>query len=166
MLISLIGMPGSGKSSVGRLVADALGCPLIDLDECIEKAAGKPIPEIFAESGEAGFRKLEAEQLRKTLARYGGQTAVLSPGGGTVTLPGAPALLREKSLCIWLRASLETLQAHLQGDASRPLLSQPGSLQALLEARESLYAEAAEVILDTDGLSPEEIADEIIISVL
>lgn len=166
MLITLTGMPGSGKTTVGRIVADALGCPFMDLDALIEKKAGKAIPDIFAADGEAGFRKLEGQLLKQTVAKYAQSDAVLALGGGSVTLPGAQALLQEKTLCIYLRASLATLEARLQGTGGRPLLAEPGSLQRLLAEREPLYEAAAHVTLDTDGASPETLADEIIISVL
>ena len=165
---------GSGKTSVGRLVADALGCPFFDLDELIVKEAGKEIPALFAEEGEAGFRSREAKLLKQTVSKYaGGETlsAVLALGGGAVTGPGAAALLRDKTLCVWLQASVEALTERLSTEAStRPLLAgeMPLSerLATLLEARGPLYEQAAQIVLDTDGATPEELADEIIISVL
>jgi len=175
MLIALTGMPGSGKTTVGRILADALGCPFMDLDELIEKKAGKPIPQIFAEDGEAAFREWEGKQLKQTVSKYAGADAVLALGGGSVCLPGAAQLLQDKTLCIYLRASVDTLAARLQGASGRPLLSgtAPSQLEALtatlatlLAAREALYDQAAHVTLDTDGVTPEAIADEIIISVL
>lgn len=166
MLITLTGMPGSGKTTVGRIVADALGCPFMDLDTLIEKKAGKSIPDIFAAEGEAGFRLLEGIMLKQTVAKFAQSDAVLALGGGTVTLPGAPALLQEKTLCIYLKASLETLAPRLQHTGDRPLLAAPGDLERLLAEREPLYETAAHVTLDTDGASPETLADEIIISVL
>lgn len=157
---------GSGKTSVGALVADALGCPFLDLDELIVHEAGCSIPEIFAREGEEGFRKREAETLKKTVGRYGQSTAVLALGGGTPCLPGAAQLLREKSLCIWLRAQAETLEARLAGERdTRPMLK-TRTLEELLAEREKDYLAAAHLVLDTDGLSPAEIADEIIISCL
>ena len=122
MLITLTGYMGCGKSTVGSLVADALGCPFLDLDALIEKKAGKTIPQIFAADGEAAFRQLEKKLLEETVKKHAGGTAVLALGGGTVTVPGAPALLHEKTLCIWLRATLETLLSRLDGGTgNRPL---------------------------------------------
>ena len=165
MLIVLTGFMGSGKSTVGRLVADALGCPFMDLDQLIVKKAGRSIPEIFAAEGERGFRRLEKQLLEQTVARYGENTAVLALGGGTVTIPGVPAFLQEKTLCIYLQASLETLERHLEGQKEgRPLAGE--GLAERLAAREPLYAAAAHVTIGTDSLSPEEITDEIIISCL
>ena len=104
MLIALTGFMGSGKTSVGRLVADALGCPFLDLDDIIVKKAGRSIPEIFRADGEKGFRRLEKDALEKTVAKYAENTAVLALGGGTVTVSGAVKLLQEKTLCIYLEA--------------------------------------------------------------
>ena len=165
MLIALTGFMGSGKTTVGRIVADALGCPFLDLDQVIEKKAGRSIPDIFRADGEAGFRRLEKDALEKTLARYAENTAVLALGGGTVTVPGAVQLLQEKTLCIYLQADIESLKARLEGQtAGRPLAGD--GMAARLEQRAPLYEAAAHVIVDTVGLSPEEIADEIIISCL
>ena len=165
MLIALTGYMGSGKSTVGALVADALGCPFIDLDEVIVKKAGLSIPEIFAADGERGFRRLEKQALEKTVAKYAENTAVLSLGGGTVTIPGAVQLLQGSTLCIYLEASPETLQRRLQGQTDgRPLADD--HFAERLSQREPLYRAAAHITIETEGLSPEEITDEIIISCL
>lgn len=165
MLITLTGFMGSGKTSVGRVVADALGCPFIDLDEVIVKKAGRSIPEIFEADGEAGFRKLERQALEKTVAKYAESTAVLALGGGTVTVPGAVDLLQNKTICIYLKASSETLRLRLEGASEgRPLAGE--GWEERLASREPLYEASAHIILETDGLTPEEIADEIIISCL
>ena len=165
MMITLTGFMGSGKTTVGKVLADFLGCPFMDLDDLIVKKAGKSIPEIFAEDGEPAFRQLEARLLRQTVEKYTENTVVLALGGGAVTAPASAALLREKTVCIYLRATLETLQSRLEGEtAGRPLAD--ASLADRLAAREPLYEQTAHVIIDTDGLSPEEIADEIIISAL
>ena len=156
---------GSGKSSVGTLVADALGCPFLDLDKIIVKKAGCGIPEIFAAEGEKGFRRREKEALEKTLAKYAENTAVLALGGGTVTLPGAVQLLQDKTLCIYLQADLETLQTRLEGQTQgRPLADE--HMAERLAQREPLYQAAAHITIDTAGLTPEEVMDEIIISCL
>ena len=165
MMITLTGFMGSGKTTVGKVLADFLGCPFMDLDDLIVKKAGKSIPEIFTEDGEAAFRQLEARLLRQTVEKYTENTVVLALGGGAVTAPASAALLREKTVCIYLRATLETLQSRLEGEtAGRPLAD--ASLADLLAAREPLYEQTAHVIIDTDGLSPDEVADEIIISSL
>lgn len=165
MLLALTGFMGSGKTTVGVLVADALGCPFTDLDALIVKKAGRSIPEIFAAEGERGFRRLEKRALEESVAKYAENTAVLALGGGTVTLPGAVKLLRENTLCIYLKAPLEVLQQRLEGQKEgRPLADD--QLPGRLEQREPLYEAAAHIVIDTSGLAPEEIADEIIISCL
>lgn len=165
MLIALNGFMGSGKSTVGALLSDALGCPFLDLDTLIEKQAGRSIPAIFQAEEEAGFRRLEKKVLEETVRKYAENTAVLSLGGGTVTVPGAVELLQSQTLCIYLRARIETLEARLEGQtAGRPLAS--GDLAARLSSREPLYEASAHIVLDTDGCTPEEITDEIIISCL
>ena len=164
-MITLTGFMGSGKTTVGKVLADFLGCPFMDLDDLIVKKAGKSIPEIFAEDGEPAFRQLEARLLRQTVEKYTENTVVLALGGGAVTAPASAALLREKTVCIYLRARLETLLLRLEGEtAGRPLAD--ASLADRLAAREPLYEQTAHVIIDTDGLSPDEVADEIIISSL
>ncbi len=164
-MITLTGFMGSGKTTVGKVLADFLGCPFMDLDDLIVKKAGKSIPEIFAQDGEPAFRQLEARLLRQTVEKYTENTVVLALGGGAVTAPASAALLHEKSVCIYLRATLETLLARLEGEtAGRPLAG--ASLADRLAAREPLYEETAHVVIDTDGLTPEEVADEIIISSL
>ena len=165
MMITLTGFMGSGKTTVGKVLADFLGCPFIDLDDLVVKKAGKSIPDIFAQDGEPAFRELEAQVLRKTVAKYAESAAVLALGGGAVLAPASAALLREKTVCIYLRATLDTLLARLAGEtAGRPLAD--ASLADRLASREPIYEETAHVIIDTDGLSPDEVADEIIISAL
>ena len=193
MMIALAGFMGSGKTTVGKVLADFLGCPFMDLDDLVVKKAGKSIPDIFAQDGEPAFRLLEAQMLRKTVEKYAESTAVLALGGGAVLAPASAALLREKTVCIYLRATLDTLLQRLAGEtAGRPLLNEipgqagndggsvvmpgPGSsvmpgpdrasVSARLAAREPIYEETAHVVIDTDGLSPDEVADEIIISAL
>lgn len=165
MLIALTGFMGCGKTTVGRGLAEALGCPFVDLDEEIVRKAGRDIPTIFSQDGEAGFRRLEKQALERMVARYAESTAVLSLGGGTVTIPGAVALLQEKTLCIYLRATLETLRARLEGQTAGRPLAQEG-LQERLNARLPLYESASQVVLDTDDATPEALIDEIIISCL
>ena len=165
MLITLTGFMGSGKTTVGKVLADFLGCPFYDLDDLVVKKAGKTIPEIFAQDGEPAFRQLEARLLRQTVEKYGENTAVLSLGGGAVTTPASATLLNEKTVCIYLRATLETLLQRLEGQtAGRPLADD--ALAARLAEREPLYEKTAHVIVDTDGLAPDQVADEIIISAL
>ena len=165
MMITLTGFMGSGKTTVGKVLAGFLGCPFMDLDDLVVKKAGKSIPDIFSQDGEAAFRQLEARILRQQVEKYAENTVVLALGGGAVTTPASAALLHEKTVCIYLRATLDTLLARLAGEtAGRPLADD--AMAARLASREPLYEETAHVIIDTDGLAPDEVADEIIISAL
>ena len=164
-MITLTGFMGCGKSTVGKVLADFLGCPFMDLDDLVVKKAGKSIPEIFAEDGEPAFRLLEARLLRQTVEKYRENTAVLALGGGAVLSPASASLLHAETVCIYLRASLETLLGRLQGEtAGRPLAD--GALAERLASRIPLYEKTAHVILDTDDLDPGQVADEIIVSCL
>ena len=165
MMITLTGFMGSGKTTVGKVLADFLGCPFMDLDDLVVKKAGKSIPDIFAQDGEPAFRQLEAQVLRKTVEKYAESTAVLALGGGAILAPASAALLHEKTVCIYLRATLDTLLSRLSGEtADRPLADE--TMASRLAEREPIYEETAHVTIDTDGLSPDEVADEIIISAL
>ena len=164
MIISLTGFMGSGKTTVGRIVADALGCPFFDLDELVVKKAGKDIPAIFAEDGEPAFRAIEAESLKAFIKKYAQSTTVLALGGGTLQNALSAKLVKEKTICIYLQASVDTLKERLGDTTGRPLAS--GDWAPLLESRLATYEATAAITLDTEGLSPEEIADEIIIDCL
>ena len=165
MMITLTGFMGSGKTTVGKVLADFLGCPFVDLDEAVVQKAAKPIKTLFALYGEAAFRQMEAAVLRQTVEKYGENTVVIALGGGAVTTPASALLLREKTVCIYLKTSLETIQQRLEGETEgRPLADD--KLSERFAEREPLYEKTAHVIVDTDGLSPEEVADEIVISCL
>ena len=165
MMITLTGFMGSGKTTVGKVLADFLGCPFMDLDDLVVKKAGKSIPDIFAQDGEPAFRELEAQVLRKTVAKYAESAAVLALGGGAGLPPASGSPPHGKDGCRYLRATLDTLLARLAGEtAGRPLAD--ASLADRLAAREPIYEKTAHVVIDTDCLSPDEVADEIIISAL
>ncbi len=131
MIISLIGMMGCGKSSVGRELSERLCCPFIDLDSYIETHEGRSIPEIFRESGEDHFRSLELKALREVVSEWDSLSAnlVLALGGGTPTREECAKILSEKTICIFLKASRETILSHLEGTsaASRPMLKTSAS---------------------------------------
>ena len=164
MIISLTGFMGSGKTTVGHIVADALGCPFFDLDDIVVKKAGKSIPDIFEHDGEPAFRTIEAECLKGFVKKYANSTLVLALGGGTLQNASSAKLIKEKTICIYLQASTETLKQRLGNPTGRPLAS--GDWQQILEKRLATYESTAVITLDTDGLSPEQIADEIIIDCL
>ena len=140
--VVLIGMPGCGKSAVGRALARRLGKEFLDLDRLIEAEAGKPIPEIFAEEGEDAFRALESAAARKAGARTG---CILSTGGGVVTRPENYAPLHQNGVIVHLTRSLEKLPT-----AGRPV-SQSTDLRALWRRREPLYQSFADLTADNNG---------------
>lgn len=158
--LALIGFMGSGKTTVGRLVAEMLGLNLVDLDEVIAAQAGQSIPEIFAREGEAGFRRREREALLGISGRKG---LVLATGGGIVVDPENVADLRRHGSVVFLRASLAEITARVGGGSSRPLWAgrPPEELAELWSAREKLYLGAADYAVETDGRDPAEVAGEI-----
>lgn len=138
----LIGMPGCGKTTIGTLLAEALGRTFVDLDEKIASAAGKTIPEIFAQDGETVFRDWET----RILAEYGKQSSlVLSTGGGCVTQPRNYPLLHQNGVLFWLQRDLSLLPTD-----GRPL-SQRSPLEALYEARRAQYAAFSDAVVDNNG---------------
>ena len=145
--IILVGLPGSGKSTVGRRVARRLGRPFLDFDSEIERREGRSIAQIFASDGEQCFRQLELA-LTKELALTGGM--VLAPGGGWTTIPGATALLRPPARMIYLRVKAEVAIGRiLRGRRIRPLLQTADPLETLrqlLAKREAGYLEADHVV--------------------
>jgi len=156
--VALVGLPGAGKSVVARLLAARLGRAAVDLDAAVEAAAGEPVAAIFARSGEAAFRALEAAALGAALD---GGAGVIACGGGLVTAPGPRATLRARCLTVWLEVAPDEAARRLgAGAAARPLLaSDPRArLAELLAARAPLYAEVADARVATDGLAPEEVA--------
>lgn len=159
----LVGMMGAGKSAVGAALADRLGRPFEDTDARIEAREGRSIPAIFAEDGEGAFRKRE----RETVLGLSGSSSVVALGGGAVAQPGMRALLAEGGVVVWLRATPETLLARVGQGEGRPLLrgldeaGRRERLSALLAEREAHYG-SADLIVDTDGRSVEEVAEAVL----
>ena len=140
--VILIGMPGSGKSTVGRLLAEKLGRPLLEADKELEKAAGMSIPVIFANEGEAGFRKRETRIL-SDLGKQSG--TVISTGGGCVTREENYPLLHQNGVIVWVRRDLNCLARE-----GRPL-SLNADLSAMYAVRAPLYERFADFAVDNDG---------------
>ena len=157
----LVGMMGSGKTSTGRPLAERLGYGFVDADAVIEQAAGCSIPEIFERDGEAGFRKLESKVLSAISQRH---SLVVATGGGVVTQPENWGLLHS-GIVIWLDVVPEQLMERLRSDNTvRPLLQTEdpdAALNALLEQRRPLYAEADLTVVINDE-APETVADGIL----
>ena len=182
---------GCGKSSVGRELSQLLCCPFMDLDQVIEERAGRTIPEIFSQDGEPAFRQMELEALQYVVSDTDHEqptgSMVLALGGGAVMTAECAEIVHSDTICIYLRASVNTLMEHLSGKTdNRPLLSQKHSLnetstrhceesegrrgnleletriKELMALRSDTYEKTAHIIIDTDGKSVEAVASEII----
>ena len=162
MNVYLVGMPGSGKSSVGRALAPLLSLPFVDLDEEVEQQAGRSVAEIFERGGEGTFRLAESRALAAVAA---GGRAVVACGGGIVLDPSNRALLTSSGVVVYLEAGLEILRARVGDGAGRPLLRSGDSqaqLEALLVDREPLYRSVAEHVVDAErdaGAVAEDLAE-------
>lgn len=191
MNIALTGFMGCGKTSVGKALSSLLPeYSLIDLDEYIESMTGRRIPDIFKEDGEPAFRNLEAQALANIFTHAESATAaderrrkIISLGGGAITTEPCRKLLKEYAICFYLQAAIDTLATNLLDDSAcrtadaliprdRPLLNPEGGsmskemlrkrIQQLMTARAPLYESAADYIIPTDGLTPDQVAAHII----
>jgi shikimate kinase len=158
--IVLVGMPGSGKSAVGRRLAACLGLPFVDADEEIERAAGKPITDIFKDHGEAHFRDGE----RKVIARLlGCGPQVLATGGGAFMLAETRENIRRQGISVWIKAELPLLLRRVLRRNTRPLLHNDpkGVMLKLMETRYPVYA-CADITVESRDLPHDAIVQEII----
>ena len=149
--IFLVGPMGSGKSSVGRRLAQELGYSFLDSDDVIEERSGVDIPFIFEREGEAGFRARE-RRIIDELTRM--PRLVLATGGGAAMDPENRACLRERGHVVYLHASVDQQLRRTRGGRERPLLKDPDPravLTRLMALREPQYREIAEVVVDTDA---------------
>jgi shikimate kinase len=157
----LTGFMGSGKSSVGRVLAARLGCRFVDLDAEIVSAAGRSINDIFAQDGEQAFRSMESACLKRVLADG---RSVIATGGGIVMAEDNRSAMRRCGVVVYLFASLSQVLERLHGAADRPLFAgsdAPNSVKLLMDAREQFYADA-DIRIDTDEKSVEDVAAEIL----
>ena len=163
MNIVLIGMRGSGKTTVGSILARKSGRELVEMDELIVRRAGMSIPEIVAKHGWAKFRDIEAELTPEVSRR---NNVVISTGGGVVTRENNIRELKMNGTLVWLEASVETLLERIRHDNNRPPLAngrtQHEDMEIILRERQPLYRKAADLIVDTENRTPEEAAEEII----
>ena len=160
--IILVGPMGSGKSAVGRLLAQRLDLALVDSDTEIEARTGVDIAYIFEREGEAGFRSREAEVLDDITQR---PRVLVATGGGAVLDPGTRERMRSRGCVVYLRTSVDQQLARTRRGAQRPLLMSPdprGTLERLMGQRAALYEEVADVIVDTDGRKVGAVVDEIV----
>ena len=161
--IVLMGFMGAGKTTIGKKLAKALECEFIDTDEWIEKEKGRKISDIFAEDGEAVFRDMETDLLKRLQGSE--EKFVLSIGGGMPVREENRALLRNLGIVIYLKTSKEEITRRVSGNKNHPLL-QGGDLEEkvtnLMNAREQIYVETAHVEVITDEKNPLEVIEEII----
>lgn len=162
MNIVLIGYRGTGKSTIGKILAEKLGMKVLSTDELIVRRAGKRIPEIVAESGWDRFRDIESEVIRDVSAM---DNIVVDAGGGVIIRPQNVEALRKNGKVFWLTAQIKTIAKRIHTDTERPSLTGNKSfideISEVLKQREPLYKEAAHHVIKTDNRKPEKIAEEI-----
>jgi shikimate kinase len=157
----LTGFMGSGKSSVGRVLAKRLSCPFIDLDSEIVAASGRSINDIFSEDGEQAFRSLETLCLERVLQ---GGRSVIATGGGAVIATENRVMMRDRGIVVNLVVSLSEVLQRLNGATDRPLFDgrdAPNRVKSLMDNRKQFYADA-DIRIDTDGKSVEDVSAEIL----
>jgi len=155
-------MRGSGKTAVGRILAEKLNKRFIEMDELIVQKMGLSIPDIVEKYGWDKFREVE-EEIARQVAEM--DNVVNATGGGVVTRESNIKELKKKGRLVWLKVSLDTLLSRIGDDPSRPSLtgkSRREDMATVLMDRASMYERAADFIVDTEGKTPAEVADEII----
>ena len=154
----LVGMPGSGKSTVGRLLAERLRMEFLDLDARIERDAGRTIDAIYAEDGEETFRDLEQAALAEVVSTEG---TVVSCGGGVVLRPANRERLKASARVVWLDVPSDVLDARVRGESrGRPIVTMTESLGPVAEQRRPLYREASTMVVDADR-APSDVAADV-----
>ena len=161
--IACVGLPGSGKSTVGRQLAKRLSLPFIDSDQVIEQRIGSSIREFFEREGEASFRELE-QNILDELTRSP-HSSIISTGGGAVLLPGNRKNLHERAIVVYLHAPPDEVFRRLRHDRNRPLLqvADPlGKLHDLYKLRDPLYRETAHIVIETGRPSVSALVNQIL----
>jgi shikimate kinase len=146
--VVLVGFMGSGKSTVGPLLADLLGWGFLDLDHAIEERTGRAVPALFAEGGEEAFRQLELQMAEEV---SGLDRHVVAAGGGAFVRPETRAALQRDALVVWLRVDLETALRRIPADGGRPLAGNRDIMRELFAVREPAYALADLSVEASDG---------------
>jgi shikimate kinase len=162
MNIYLIGMMGSGKSTVGKTLSEKMHKPFIDLDSEIEKGTGKNISEIFDTDGEEQFRKMETKQLKQY------SESIVACGGGIVLKDENREFINENGFTILLTASMEELSHRLSDSGNRPLLANDNTEEALTKLwleRQLHYLNTADFTIETDGENPKQLTEEILVQI-
>jgi shikimate kinase len=148
--VALVGLPGSGKSTIGRQLARRLGCSFLDTDQVIERRVGLSIREFFEREGEDAFRDLEQEVIDDLTQQ--GESCVLSTGGGAALRPANRQYLKQRTQTVYLHSAPEEVYRRLRHDRNRPLLqvADPlGRLRELYSMRDPLYRESARFVIET-----------------
>lgn len=159
--VVLVGLPGSGKSTVGRLVAEALQATCTDIDAIVTRKEGRPIAMIFAERGEDAFRQLERQEVEGALA---GPPSIIVPGGGWAAQPGALDLVSGRALLVYLKTRPDTASTRAAPQGNRPtLMGEDPTVQMrqLLGEREPFYLKA-DAQVETDRKPAEKVAAEVV----
>jgi shikimate kinase len=162
MNIYLIGMMGSGKSTVGKTLSKKMHKPFIDLDSEIEKGIGNNISEIFDIDGEEQFRKMETKQLKQY------SKSIVACGGGIILKDENRDFINENGITILLTASMEELSHRLSNSGNRPLLSDNNTEEALTRLwleRQMNYLNTADFTIETDGKNPDQLTEEILLHI-
>ncbi|MDD3819598.1 MAG: shikimate kinase [Actinomycetota bacterium] len=160
--ISLIGFMGSGKTTIGKILAEKLGFLFIDIDRVIELKDGKKISDIFRIYGEDYFRNLETEVIKKI---YKNKNCVFACGGGVIERKENVKLIRENSFVVYLSISPEVAIKRLKDVTDRPLIevqNREKTIKEMIIKRDSLYRESAHLVINNDDISPDKASDEIL----
>ncbi len=158
--IVLCGYMGSGKTSVGSLLAKSIGRTFVDMDQYIEQNEGMPVQQIFATRGEMAFRRMEREAARELSQKSG---LIIATGGGTLMNPENTAVLKENGIVVLLDAEIDVLKSRLKGDRSRPMLAKPNRdevMEELYRTRIDIYRAAADIVIPADA-SISSVAEEV-----
>jgi shikimate kinase len=160
--VVLVGMMGSGKTTVGEALASRLGARFIDSDDQVERATGRTVREIFESDGEGAFRKLEADALAAALASE--ERAVIAAAGGVVLDRANRELLQRGATVVWLRARPEVLSRRVERGDHRPLLGDDAleALQRLEGERAPFYREVASAVVAVDALAVDDVVARIL----
>lgn len=160
--IALVGFMGTGKTTVGNVLAARLGKEFIETDAMVERKTGKKIAQIFAEKGEPFFRDLETEAVKEAAART---NVVIACGGGVVLNPASIDRLKQNGIVVLLEASQSEVLKRTAGDTGRPLLTEDDrsdKVRKLMDYRKPFYTRAADITIDTTDRSIDAIVDEIL----